>query len=55
MAGTGQVKTPALQAVPRDGKLTGSWTLDATGTEVRLKTRHMWGLGPLEGASAADE
>jgi len=38
-----------VQALLQDGKLAGSWTLDATRSEVRLKTRHTWGLRPLHG------
>ena len=38
-----------VQALLRDGGLAGSWTLDATRSEVRLETRHTWGLRPLHG------
>jgi polyisoprenoid-binding protein YceI len=38
-----------VQALLQDGKLAGSWTLDATRSEVRLETRHTWGLRPLYG------
>jgi len=38
-----------VQALLQDGKLAGSWTLDATRSEVRLETRHTWGLRPLHG------
>ena len=38
-----------VQALLEDGKLAGSWTLDATRSEVRLETRHTWGLRPLHG------
>jgi len=47
---SGQLSTSALQALLRDGELTGSWTLDSARSEVQLKTRHTWGLRPLEGA-----
>ncbi|HEY0715993.1 MAG TPA: YceI family protein [Streptosporangiaceae bacterium] len=30
-------------------QLAGSWTLDEARSEVRLKTRHTWGLLPLKG------
>jgi polyisoprenoid-binding protein YceI len=40
---------PTMQALLQDGKLAGSWTLDATRSEVRLETRHTWGLRPLHG------
>jgi polyisoprenoid-binding protein YceI len=38
-----------MQALLQDGKLAGSWTLDAARSEVRLETRHTWGLRPLHG------
>jgi len=38
-----------VQALLQDGKLAGSWTLDAARSEVRLETRHTWGLRPLHG------
>ena len=38
-----------VQALLQDGKLAGAWTLDATRSEVRLETRHTWGLRPLHG------
>jgi len=49
MAPSGQLTTSALQALLQDGELAGSWTLDAAKTEVRLNTRHTWGLLPLRG------
>ncbi|MGP8001652.1 MAG: YceI family protein [Streptosporangiaceae bacterium] len=49
MAPSGQLTSSALQALLQDGQLAGSWTLDAARTEVRLKTRHTWGLRPLYG------
>jgi polyisoprenoid-binding protein YceI len=45
----GQLTSPALQALLQGGTLAGSWTLDPARSEVRLKTRHTWGLRPLEG------
>jgi len=50
MAPPGQLTSPALQDLLRDGTLAGSWTLDPTSSEVRLTTRHTWGLRPLHGA-----
>ena len=38
-----------VQALLQDGKLAGSWRLDANRSEVRLETRHTWGLRPLHG------
>ena len=40
---------PALEALVQDGRFTGSWNLDPTRSEVRLETRHTWGLRPLHG------
>jgi len=48
-APTGQLTSPELQGLLRDGQLAGSWTLDPARSEVRLKTRHTWGLLPLNG------
>jgi len=39
----------ALQALIKDGTLTGSWTLDPARSQVLLETRHTWGLLPLHG------
>jgi polyisoprenoid-binding protein YceI len=39
---------PALEAL-RAGDLAGTWTLDAARSQVRLRTRHTWGLRPLHG------
>jgi polyisoprenoid-binding protein YceI len=44
-----QAASSALQALLLDGKFTGSWTLDASRSEVRLKTTSMWGLAPVKG------
>ena len=41
--------TTTPQALLQDGKLAGDWTLDATRSEVKLETRHTWGLRPLHG------
>ena len=49
MASLEQLTPAALQALLQDGKLAGSWTLDAARTEVLLETRHTWGLLPLHG------
>jgi polyisoprenoid-binding protein YceI len=45
----GQPPAPALQAQVKDGTLTGSWTLDPARSEVKLETRHTWGLLPVHG------
>jgi polyisoprenoid-binding protein YceI len=49
MAPSEQPAPAALQALLHDGTLAGSWTLDESKSEVRLKTRHTWGLLPLHG------
>jgi polyisoprenoid-binding protein YceI len=49
IAPSGEPTSPALLALLRDGTLAGSWTLDPARSEVRLKTRHTWGLRPLHG------
>jgi polyisoprenoid-binding protein YceI len=49
MAPSGQVTSSALQALLQDGKLAGSWTLDPSRSEVRLKSKSMWGLAPVKG------
>jgi len=49
MAPSGDLTSSALQELLRDGTLAGSWALDATRTQVKLETRHTWGLAPLHG------
>jgi polyisoprenoid-binding protein YceI len=49
MAQPGQLTPPELRGLLHDGTLTGSWTLDQARSEVRLTTRHTWGLRPLHG------
>ena len=49
MTPQGQLTTSALQALIEDGTLTGSWTLDPARSEVRLESRHTWGLRPVHG------
>jgi polyisoprenoid-binding protein YceI len=48
MAVSGQMTAPALQAL-NDGKLAGSWTVDASRSQVGLRTKSMWGLAPVNG------
>jgi polyisoprenoid-binding protein YceI len=50
MAPSEQLTSPALQALMERGSLAGSWTLDPARSQVRLRTRHTWGLRPLHGA-----
>jgi polyisoprenoid-binding protein YceI len=49
MTPQGQLTTSALQALIENGTLTGSWTLDPARSEVRLESRHTWGLRPVHG------
>jgi polyisoprenoid-binding protein YceI len=49
MTPQGQLTSSALQALIEDGTLTGSWTLDPARSEVRLESRHTWGLLPVHG------
>jgi len=49
MTPQGQPDTSALRALAGDGTLTGSWTLDPARSEVRLESRHTWGLLPVHG------
>jgi polyisoprenoid-binding protein YceI len=44
-----QPTTSALQALIGDGTLAGSWVLDPARSEVRLESRHTWGLLPVHG------
>src|SRR5215472_16244778 len=44
-----QPTTSSLEALIEDGALTGSWTLDPARSEVRLRSRHTWGLRPVHG------
>jgi polyisoprenoid-binding protein YceI len=41
--------TPSAAQVLRDGKAAGSWVLDGSRTEIRLKSKSMWGLVPVKG------
>jgi polyisoprenoid-binding protein YceI len=38
-----------LEQLLKSGQLAGDWTLDPARSEVRLHTRHTWGLLPLTG------
>lgn len=49
MALSEQATAPALGALLRDGKLAGNWTLDASRSQVRLRSKSMWGLVPVKG------
>jgi len=40
---------PALQALLKGGNLAGEWILDPLNSSIRLKSRAMWGLVPVNG------
>jgi polyisoprenoid-binding protein YceI len=44
-----QVTPSKLQELLRDGKLAGSWTLDAAKSEIGLKSKSMWGMVSVKG------
>src|SRR6516164_6389902 len=47
-APSGQMTTPQLQALLKDGALAGDWVLDPGKSSIRLKTKIM-GLVPVTG------
>lgn len=49
MAPSGNSAAPALDAALRDGQLAGDWTLDPARSEVRLRSKSMWGLVAVKG------
>src|SRR5258708_7911132 len=49
MAPTGQKTASTLQAMLKDAKLAGSWTLDPSRSTVALRSKSMWGLAPVKG------
>ena len=44
-----QMTAPALHSLVKDGALTGEWVLDSRKSSIRLKSRSMWGLAPVNG------
>lgn len=44
-----RMTTQSLQALVQDGALIGDWILDSTKSSVRLKSRTIWGLAPVNG------
>ncbi len=48
-APTGQLPGPALLALLKEGTLAGDWVLDPRRSSVRLKSRSVWGLVPVNG------
>jgi len=49
MAPSGHQAAPALDALLRDGAFAGDWTLDSSRSQVRLRSKSMWGLAPVKG------
>jgi len=49
MAPSGQVTTTELEALLKDGSLTGNWTLDPARSSVTLNTKSIWGLAKVKG------
>jgi polyisoprenoid-binding protein YceI len=45
----GQLPGPALLALLKEGTLAGDWVLDPRRSSVRLKSRSVWGLVPVNG------
>jgi polyisoprenoid-binding protein YceI len=46
---SGQMTAPSVQALRTDGALAGEWALDPRKSSIRLKSRSMWGLVPVNG------
>lgn len=44
-----QKTSPPLQALLKRGTLAGEWVLDPRKSSIRLKSRSMWGLAPVNG------
>ena len=49
MALSGQSTESTLGTLLRDGQLAGSWTLDPSRSQVRLRSKSIWGLVPVKG------
>jgi polyisoprenoid-binding protein YceI len=49
MAPSGQSTESTLDTLLRDGQLAGSWTLDPSRSQIRLRSKSMWGLVPVKG------
>jgi len=49
MPPSGQMTASELDELLREGKLAGTWTLDASRSEIRLRSKSMWGLVPVKG------
>jgi polyisoprenoid-binding protein YceI len=48
-APSGQTTTPSLKALLTDGALAGEWALDPRRSSIRLKSKSVWGLVPVNG------
>jgi polyisoprenoid-binding protein YceI len=48
-APSGQMTVPPLETLLKDGALAGEWVLDPRQSSVRLRSRHGWGLAPVNG------
>jgi len=46
---SGQTTAPRLQALLEAGTLAGQWVLDPGKSSIRLKSKSMWGLAPVNG------
>jgi polyisoprenoid-binding protein YceI len=48
-APSGQMTAPPVRALMTAGNLTGEWVLDPRKSSIRLQSRSMWGLAPVNG------
>ena len=48
-APSGHMAAPVVQALLTDGALAGEWALDPRKSSIRLKSRAMWGMVPVNG------
>ena len=48
-ATSGQMTAPSVRALLANGSLAGEWVLDPGKSSIRLKSRSMWGLAPVNG------
>ena len=48
-AQSGQMTAPPVRALLTARALTGEWVLDPRTSSIRLKSRSMWGLAPVNG------
>jgi polyisoprenoid-binding protein YceI len=49
VAPSGQSTASELEALLRDGRLAGDWTLDPPRSEIRLRSKSVWGLVTVKG------